>query len=59
MINKLKNLGSMIMKNAPKYSSILGGIVMTIAIIDINSTCALLIGQPEMFEGYEKYKKYV
>ena len=43
---------------ALKHSNLIAAITFVVVVMDCNSTCCYLLGQPELPEGCSKFKKY-
>lgn len=41
-----------------KHSNLIAAIAFAVVIMDCNSTCCYLLGQPELPKGSEEFKKY-
>ena len=58
MQQKFKNIITKTKGFILKHSDIIAAITFTIVAMDCNSTCAYVVGQPELPESCNKFKKY-
>ncbi len=58
MQKNFKKLLGTIKDCALRHSNIIAAITFAVVIMDCNSTCCYLLGQPELPESCNKFKKY-
>ena len=59
MREKTKKSASIIKNYILKHSNLIVSLTFFIAILDCNSTCSYVLGQPKLPKECEKLKKYV
>lgn len=58
MQKKFKKVTETIKEFALRHSNIIAAITFAIVVMDCNSNCAYVIGQPKLPEECNKFKKY-